>query len=302
VSVDVLLGWHPDDRLKRLFRNIDGIDVIRTRGFTLAELQRYQGVFDTSGLLNLPRYGQMPMVDWYLWWMGLDPAGVTPADKRNAVAIPEDDRQWVAQHLPEAHGPRILFNPKASVALRSMPEVAQRRLLDVLLADWPQAQIILLQPLALLHARVIHIGKFIDTSDRLAALVAAVDGLIGVDTFTSHLADATSTPAVTIYSSINPESFPYYPLVQPMCLPDADKLPCWNKAKLAPQEWRTMASIYEAAWTALDCSAILAALRGVMARKATNPAAYEPNLLPPRLPQLGEHPVILPVFYTHSLA
>lgn len=267
VAVDVLLGWHPDDRLRRLFSDVDGIDQIRMQGFSLVELQRYQGVFDTSGLLYLPRYGQIPVVDWYLWWMGLDPASIAPLAKRNAVAIPEADRHWVAKHLPAAQGPRILLNPKASVALRSMPEVTLRRLVYTLLADWPQAQIILLQPLVLTHVKVIHMGKFINTTDRLAALVAAVDGLIGVDTFTSHLADAVATPAVTIYSSINPEWFPYYPLVHAMCLPEARQLPGWNKAKLLPQEWLTMASGYGVAWAALDCTAVMAALQGVMAKK-----------------------------------
>ncbi len=300
VSVDVLLGWHPDDRLARLFRDIDGIDVIRTRGFALAELLRYQGMFDTSGLLKLPRYGQMPMVDWYLWWMGLDPASVTPADKRNAVAVPEADRQWVAQHLPVAQGPRILVNPKASVALRSMPEAAQRRLVTALLAEWPSVQVILVQPLALEHARVSHLDEVINTSERLAALVAAVDGLIGVDTYTSHLADATATPAVTLFSSIHPDIYPFYPLVQGLCLPNAAQLPGWNKVKLEPQEWATQAGAYEAAWAAMDCSAVMATLRGVMAKKAAAPGAFEPRLLPPRAPpsvcptrRLGADPLAL---------
>lgn len=283
VSVDVLLGWHPDDRLARLFRDIDGIDQVRTQGLTLAELAQYQGLFDTSRLIYLPRYGQMPMVDWYLWWLGLDPAAVAPRAKRNAVAIPEADRQWVAQHLPPANGPRILLNPKASVALRSMPEASQRRLADALLADWPQARLILVQPLALAHERVSHLDEFINTSDRLAALVAAVDGLIGVDTYTAHLADATATPAVTLFSSIHPDIYPYYPLGHGLCLPDAAQLPGWNTPKVEPQVWEAMAADYASAWAALDCAAVLAALRGVMETKATAPAPLSPCLLTPRL-------------------
>jgi FkbM family methyltransferase len=282
VSVDVLLGWHPDDRLVRLFRDIDGIDQVRTQGFTLAELMQYQGLFDTSRLICLPRYGQMPMADWYLWWLGLDPAGIAPQAKRNAVAIPEADRQWVAQHLPPANGPRILLNPKASVALRSMPEDALRRLVDALLADWPQAQIILVQPLALAHGRVSHLDEVINTIDRLAALVAAVDGLIGVDTYTAHLADATATPAVTVFSSIHPDSFPYYPLAHGVCLPHAAQLPGWNMPKVEPQAWGAMAAAYESAWAALDCAEVLAALRGVMAKKAAAPGVFGQGLLAPR--------------------
>ena len=282
VAVDVLLGWHADDRLARQFRNVDGIESIRTQGPTLAELGRYQALFDTSNLLDLPRYGKLPRVDWHLWWMGLDPARVPAAEKRNAVAIPDADRQFVGEKLPPADGPRILINPLASVALRSMPESAIRRLVAALLADWPEARIILLQPIVLEHPRVCHLTGVIATSDHLAALVAAVDGLIGVDTSTAHLADATATPAVTLFSAIAPDLYPYYPLVEALVLPDADKLPAWGKDKVSPEIWAGMADRYEAAWQALDPGTVIAALRRAMGKKLAQPAAFEPRLLSPR--------------------
>lgn len=282
VSVDVLLGWHADDRLVRLFRGIDGIDICRTQGLSIAELERYQGVFDSGELLDLPRYGQMPMVDWYLWWMGLDPAVVPATDKRNAVALPAADRQFVADHLPPADGPRILINPKASVALRSLSEATTLRLVQTLLAHWPLARVILIQPLALAHPRVSQLAEFITTSDRLAALVAVVDGLIGVNTYTAHLADATSTPAVTLEASLAPALCPYYPLIESVLLRGAEALPAWNKMKVSAPAWGDMAEAYEAAWAAHDFAEVVTALRRVMAKKAAAPGAYEPRLLAPR--------------------
>ena len=284
LSVDVLLGWHHDDRLARLFRGVDGIDAVLTQGPTLAELSRYQAVFDTHTLITLPRYGQMPMVDWYLWWMGLDPAAVPAGDKRNTVAVPEAERAFVAALLPAAGGPRILINPKASGKLRSMPDAAARRLVEHLLAAWPQAQVVLIQPLAFAHPRLLNLSLAIDNASRLAAVVALADGLIGVDTYTQHLADATSTPAVTLFTSVSPDLYPYYPLGECVPLPDAPGLPAWGKMKVPADMWAGMADAYEAAWQALDPGTVLAALQRAMARKAARPGEFAPRWLPPPPP------------------
>jgi len=284
VSVDVLLGWHSDNRLVRLFRAVEGIEGIRTQGMTFAELVGYQALFDTGGLLNLPGYGQRPMVDWYLWWLGLDPANIAAADKRNAVLVPDADRQWVASHLPKTAGPRLLINPKASVALRSMPDSFCVRLLAGLLASWPDAQIVVLQPLPIDDPRVLNLAAAITNVDQLAALVAAVDGLIGVDTYTAHLADATSTPAVTLYTTFLPELYPYYPLEESLVLANADQLPGWGRPKVGPMAWGAMAGAYEAAWQAWDPQLITTALRRALAKKTADSGAFEPRFLPPRPP------------------
>jgi hypothetical protein len=276
-TVDVLLGWHLDDRLARLFRGADGIDTLLTQGPTLAELSRYQAVFDTSTLIKLPRYGQMPMVDWCLWWLGLDPSAVPAGSKRNAIAIAEQARAFVAALLPAAAGPRILVNPKASTPLRSMPGAAVERLVEHLLAAWPQAQVVLTQPLATEHPRLLDLSAAITDADRLAALVAQADGLIGVDTYTQHLADATSTPAVTLYTSVPPGLYPYYPLVEAVLLPGAQDLPAWGKMKIPPDEWARVSATYEVAWQALEPGAVLAGLQAAMARKAGRPAEWAPR-------------------------
>jgi hypothetical protein len=282
VSVDVLLGWHNNDRLSRLFRDVDGIGTILTQGPTLAELTRYQALFDTGQLIILPRYGKMPTVDWYLWWMGVDPETVPAEAKRNAVGIPDDAKEQVARQLPPADGPRILINPKATVALRSLSEQTTRRLVEHVLAAWPQAQVILMQPLAVEHPRLFNLSGAVSTVDLLAALVAQVDGLVGVDTYTQHLADATATPAVTLYPSVAPGLYPYYPLGASVLLPDAQKLPAWGKMKVSPEVWAGIAEAYEAAWQKLAPDTVLGALRRVMNRKADEPSMFKTRLLPAR--------------------
>lgn len=282
ISVDVMLGWHKGDGLTRLFRAEESIDTLLTQGQTLAELTRYQMMFDTSALLYLPRFGKMPLVDWYLWWMGVDPATVPAQCKRNSVAIPDDARESVTGCLPPASGQRILFNPKASVPLRSLPEETSLRLVEYLLAALPASQIILIQPLPVEHPRVVNLSGLLPTVDHLAALVAQVDGVIGVDTYTQHLADATDTPAVTLFASVEPDLYPYYPFGEAVLAPDARQLPGWGKMKVTPAAWEEMSGAYEAAWRSLDLSSVLDALRRAMCKKGSEQLLCPSRLLPPR--------------------
>jgi hypothetical protein len=285
VSVDLMLGWHKDDRLERLVRDVEGIDTVLTQGLSLAEMSRYQGFFDTSGLLLLPRYGKMPMVDWYLWWFGIDPSQVAAAEKRNRVAIPAEIGQAVADHLTPKNRPRILINPHASVALRSMPERTLRHLIEHLLSVWPEVDVLSTHQLNMNAPRLHVVSKIMPTVDHLAALLTQVDGLIGVDTYTQHLADATSTPSVTIMASMEPAVYPYYPLGESLSLPGANRLSGWGKAKVAPSDWAAVSSHYEMAWKGLDLDVVLSALRRMMAKKQASHSVYPLRLHPGPGPQ-----------------
>jgi hypothetical protein len=284
VSIDVMLGWHKGDGLSRLFRDDEFVDTILTQGLTLAELTRYQALFDTSSLLYLPRYGKMPLVDWYLWWMGVTSESVPAHCKRNSIAIPDVATEYIAAHLPPAVGPRILINPKASVMLRCQPEQATVRLVEYILTALPDVEVILIQPLPIEHPRVVSLSGLIPTVDHLAALVAQVDGLIGVDTYTQHLADATSTPSVTLFTSVEPDLYPYYPLSEAVLLPGARQLPGWGKMKVTDRNWASMSVAYEAAWNSLDPGDVVDALHRVMALKMSVPEHFSPRLLPLRIP------------------
>jgi hypothetical protein len=148
-----------------------------------------------------------------------------------------------------------------------MPQAVTKRLVEYLLAAWPTAQVVVTQPLMLKHPRVFSLAWAIPTVDHLAALVAQVDGLIGVDTYTQHVADATATPAVTIYTSVHPDRYPYYPLVEPVLLPNARSLPAWNREKVDRADWRSMQATYTAAWEQLDINLVLQTLQRAMDRR-----------------------------------
>ena len=280
VTFDVLLGWHADDRLARQFRGLDGIERVLTQGITLAELSCYQGIYDTSDLLILPGYATTPVVDWYLSWMGVDPRLVKLADKRNRVVVSAASVKSVQALLPAASAPRILINAKASVDLRCMPECAVVRLIEALLAKWPHAQVMLLQAAPVDDARVVNLAASVPDIDHLAALLASVDAVVGVDTFTSHLADATATPSVTLYTSTHPDIYPYYPLNHGLLIPRAQQLPAWGKTKVTTEVWDEYADQYLAAWQALDMGSVLDALSVCIEKKAAQPNNFKATWLP----------------------
>ncbi len=267
VTVDVIMGWTHQQTVADLYHHTPGIDRLVTQTPTLAELGRYQALFNTHNLIKLPRYGQMPVVDWYLWWLGMEPASVPAANKRNQIQIEPDDTARVAELLGPAQGPVIVLNQKASVPLRSAPTAFVQRLARHLLKQWPKARLVVLQDVGLAHERVLNLSAHINTIGRLAALLAQADAIVTPDTYPLHLADATSTPCVGLFTSISASVYPYYPFMQGLHLPKAESLPAWGESKVSTEEWEKIGPQYDAAWAAWPLDEIVQALRDVMQRK-----------------------------------
>lgn len=289
VRADVLLGWHERDALARLMRQTEAVDQVLAGGPTLHALSGYQALFDFSNLITLPRYGQMPAVDWYLWWMGLDPATVADDDKRNRLTLDPADRACIDSLLPPFSGRTVLFNPMASEPLRRMPKAPALRLCAALVADG-QTRVVLDQSVPFDHPRVLDLSARIDSPGKLAALIARVDALVTPDTFLQHVADATGTPACTICTSVPPAFYRYYPFGRALTLPGAQDLPGWGQTKVDPDRWAAMAPGYAAAWERLDPEAVRQALdeamatrrrAGARAVRLDPPAATAPSLARP---------------------
>ena len=260
LSVDVLTGWIPLDGVTHLLRQQEGIEQILTQGPSMQAMARYHGFFDFANLITLPRYGKIPPVDWYLWWLGLDPAAVTEAEKRNRIALEPADSDAIAASLSAYSGPKILINAKASASLRRMPEFVLQSLSRATLAANPRAWVIFDQPVDFQHPRAIHLSAIVSSPQRLAALIAQVDGVITPDTFLQHVADAAGTPTCTINTSIPADFFRYYPTVETLVLPGAETLRGWGMTKISADEWERLAPDYVQAWSQLDSSSVLAAL------------------------------------------
>ncbi len=303
ISIDVLTGWSAIPGVTRLLHQLDGVEQVLKQGPTLLGLGRYQALFDFSNLITLPRYGTMPPVDWYLWWLGLDPAQTVESDKRNRIALDPEDAQVVAKRLAATPGPKILINPKASEPLRRMPDSTLQAMAEAVLAADPAARVVFDQTVSFAHPRAIHLADVINSPQRLVALVAQVQGIITPDTFVQHVADATGTPTCTLNTSVPAGFFRYYPTVQTMVVSGAEALGGWGKTKVPAEKWDELAPAYTQAWSRTDPEVVLAALRTAGRARAAMPdrqavridksrKPFEQNLVKPGgFPGAGLEPV-----------
>lgn len=248
---------------------------------TLQAFTRYDGYFDFTNLINLPRIMEMPTVDWYLWWCGLNPDIISPEHKRNRMPIRWDAWQQIANLLRNHPAKkRVLFNPKASVPLRSCPPEIAANLVKKLIDADKDCHVVIDQPLTFTHKRLIDLSGKIDSPTKFMALVAQLDGVITVDSFAPQLADACSTPTVHITTTLPPETYPYYPHSQVVEIPNARSLPAWKKFKLATEEeWIEIKADYEKAWSALDMKQIMKLLNEKIQVRQSTPVPVRPKLV-----------------------
>lgn len=256
-----------------------GIERAVFQAMTAPEFAQYDAYFDFDQLLNLPLFGQLPTVDWLLWWCGLAPDAVPAEHKRNRGHILEDAWQAVQALLRHRRGQKVLFNPKASVPLRSMPEDVALQFAKRLLALDPQITLVIDQPLPLKHQCLVDLSGKITTPEMFKALVGQVDGVITVDTFAIHQADISSTPCVTLFSSIAPTAYPYYPYNAGLGIPGYEALPAYQRPKVADEEWDKIKNAYHAAWAHLNPAQVLPLLREKMAQRQAHPHSNEPQRL-----------------------
>jgi len=107
-------------------------------------------------------------------------------------------------------------------------------------------------------------------TDYFNALVAQCDGVVSVDTYTIHCADAFDVPVVGLFASVPPDAYPYYPLHQGLLVPGGESLPAFRKSKVSAEEWETLKGPYEAAWAKLPGSAVSTALDAATEQRKTH--------------------------------
>lgn len=284
LSCDFLFGFGTNPATADILGHEPGVERVRFHTLTAAELAQYDGYFDFSNLIELPGFKELPFVDWVLWWCGLAPQDVPAQHKRNRGHIRQDAWQTVQTLLREQPGPKVLFNPKASNALRSMPNDVAQRFVARLLELAPEFHWVIDQPLSFKHPRLLDLSGHIDSPEMFKALVTQVEGVITVDTFAIHQADVSSTPCVTLFSSIAPTAYPYYPYNGGIGIPGYDTLPAFQCPKVSDAEWEACKSAYHAAWASLNPAAVLALLREKMVERQAHPPEPERLTVGPPVP------------------
>jgi hypothetical protein len=173
-----------------------------------------------------PAFSGVAMVDFFLARLGLDPAAVPPALRRNA---------WLAPRVTPAPPPvepgYALVCPRSSMALRDMPEPVHAAILSGLREA---------------GFRVVTQGAMppADSFAALCGLVAGAALVVSTDTAMPHLADAFGVPCLAMFTTHRPEwRIRDYPLARAVYLP-APGLPPSLEFARTPQD----VAAAQAAW------------------------------------------------------
>ena len=277
-AVDILLAPDINTVNADLVGDAPWVDRVLFQGPSMQDFAQYDGYFDVSELLILPKYYEIPIVDWYLWWFGLDPQAIAPSAKRNRGSLRLDAWNTVREVLRHTPDQKILFNPKASAKLRSMPPEVASQFAQRLLELDKNLHLVIDQPLDLKHERLWDVSAHINSPEKFKALVAQVDGLITVDTFSLHWADVCQTPCATLLSAIEPDSYPYYPFNTGTAIDYFRGLPGYKKVKESEEDWPSMEASYHAAWKLVSADKVLDLLRINMAKKQALSAGKKKGL------------------------
>ena len=167
-------------------------------------------VIDLRDFAFDPGFRGVAMIDFFLARLGLDPAGVPPALRRNA---------WLAPRLapmPPQSG-YVLVCPRASMALRDMPGPLHADLLRWLLAHAGRKVLTQGAPVAGVAA-----APRAESFAALCALVAGAACIVSADTAMVHLADAFAVPTLALFTTHRPHwRVRDYPLCHALHFPPA---------------------------------------------------------------------------------
>lgn len=207
------------DMVQGVYRAAAGLCEVRDLPWDLAApdqpfppASRFARVIDIRDFAFDPAFCGVAMIDYFLRALGLDPAAVPPALRRNA---------WLAQSIEVASPPSLprgyaLVCPRTSMALRTMPEEAHRAVvtalaglgLPVVTQGEPQSGAIAAPAPADFPA--------------LCGLVAGAALMVSADTAMPHLADAFAVPCLTFFTTHRPEwRMRDYPHARAIHLPPA---------------------------------------------------------------------------------
>jgi hypothetical protein len=181
-------------------------------------------VIDMRDFAFDPGFRGVAMIDFFLSRLGLDPARVPRALKRNTWLAPR-----TRPVAPEFDAGYALVCPASSMSMRDMPQSAHARILRWLLErGW--RVVTQGRPPEDLAERVAQ-APALDSVDALCGLVANAACVISTDTAMVHLADAFAVPCLAFFTTHRPEwRVRDYPLctavhLPPRGLPDALEFP-----------------------------------------------------------------------------
>lgn len=222
-GVEVDIGRAQGSSLSALYSLRDFSGETFSLPISWKKFSSYDAYFDVDalgGLLSRPQMNKVPLVDVFLHSFGLDAAQIHAKEKRIRLQKPIVG-PGIQDYLNQVKEGKklILFNPKASVSLRSLPDHELDSFvgkMHSLLGDsWVIATAVSTK----------RVDGLLDLSERSSSLgdflqiLAGCDAVITVGTGTYHLADLFSIPTVLLVTGFpDMRHCRYYPYVIPLVL------------------------------------------------------------------------------------
>lgn len=277
VEVHAILAWNARPGTENILARAPAISYVQGHSITLDNLCGYDAYWDFSSLLRMEGYNSLPLVDFYLNSLGIDPESVDPVEKLPVLRLPTVLVLEAKSILDEMRQGRkvVLIQGLASTPIRSMPETFFAKMIDDVLRE-TDACVLLTQPLPdglsnNYPDRIIHLENWCRTStDHYLASVVAADMIISVDSLAIHAAMATQMPGVVIFTTLSPAlRLAYAPQLTGMLIPQASTLSTWGKHKI-DDNWPNEQFEYNQAWEAIDRKSIVSELHAIWSRSGSD--------------------------------
>ena len=208
------------DLMGSIYNHSDGINDRIQLPIKLEKFFEYDAYFDLSIFLKMSDFDNEHFVDAYLKIFMLNPNNYSNSVKRNKIRTSDTINKEVKGILNTINQKRklLLFHPKASCAIRSIPKSYQSFFLDKIIKETDYT-VVSLQENNYKDPRFVDLSSMCTSFDHLISFIQNVDVLACVDTCLYHIADCFNIPSIAIFSSIAPElRIKYYPTVKGMML------------------------------------------------------------------------------------
>ncbi|WP_116137861.1 ADP-heptose--LPS heptosyltransferase [Trinickia diaoshuihuensis] len=151
---------------------------------------------DVGNHLFWPNFSTMPMIDFFLWALGLEPADIALQEKSNGwlkqLGLPDLPREWKGR-------PYILLAPTASTPVRSIPS---RYLPGIVSRLWAEFRLPIVGSLPIEHEHYINISTHSQSTASYLSWVRGSTLLVTSDTSALHVGAGFDVPTAAFFTTI----------------------------------------------------------------------------------------------------
>jgi hypothetical protein len=151
---------------------------------------------DVGNHLFWPNFASMPMIDFFLWALGVSPSRVSTQEKSNdwlrCVKLPGPERHGLPQEY-------VLFCPSASTPVRSIPPSVQAELVERM---WARFGLPVFGFGEVAHSRYTDITALSPDTPSFLAWVKGSQFVLTSDTAAVHVAAGFEVPTLAFFTTI----------------------------------------------------------------------------------------------------